>query len=170
MSKSINRGGIFRGKSHAQGGIPLVVKDSGQKIEVEGQEALIPAEVKEDPNTYVIEGTNKEVLDKVLKKSGAEGISKPVSEVQSGDMVTCVRSTNDTKKHKYKGTLKQIVSKVNESGGCNPIHEGGEQVFDDGGSVGNNQNENVLDSILNEAKPFIEEIYNSELMLKIANF
>jgi len=35
------KGGLFVGKSHADGGIPAVVTDTGQEIEVEGGEAII---------------------------------------------------------------------------------------------------------------------------------
>ena len=135
MSSISSKGGKFKGNSHADGGIPLVVKGTGQQIEVEGEEALIPEEVSQDPNVYKMKGTNAEILDKVLDKVGAKGIDEKATEVHAGDMITCVRSTNDEEEHAYEGTLKQIVSKVNESGGCNPIHEGGEQVYEDGGST-----------------------------------
>ena len=35
------KGGLFTGKSHAEGGIPAIVVDTGQPIEVEGGEAII---------------------------------------------------------------------------------------------------------------------------------
>ena len=37
-------GGLFTGDSHAEGGIPAVVTDTGQKIEVEGREAILSRE------------------------------------------------------------------------------------------------------------------------------
>lgn len=38
------KGGLFVGKSHAKGGIPAIVVDTGQPIEVEGGEAIINKE------------------------------------------------------------------------------------------------------------------------------
>jgi hypothetical protein len=38
------KGGLFVGKSHAKGGIPAIVVDTGQQIEVEGGEAIINKE------------------------------------------------------------------------------------------------------------------------------
>ena len=35
------KGGFTKGPSHADGGIPMTVKSTGQKIEVEGGEAII---------------------------------------------------------------------------------------------------------------------------------
>ena len=35
------KGGITKGKSHAEGGIPMVVKSTGQKVELEGGEGVI---------------------------------------------------------------------------------------------------------------------------------
>jgi hypothetical protein len=135
MSSVSKKGGIFKGASHEDGGIPVVVKETGQPIEVEGEEPLIPSEVAKDNTVYTVEGTNKEVLNKVLNKVGAKSINEKATSVHAGDMVVCVRSAKDNKKHKYTGTMKQIVSKVNESGGCNVIHDGGKQVFKEGGTT-----------------------------------
>ena len=38
------KGGLFVGKSHAKGGIPAIVLDTGQPIEVEGGEVIINKE------------------------------------------------------------------------------------------------------------------------------
>jgi hypothetical protein len=35
------KGGITKGKSHKEGGIPMVVKSTGQQVELEGGEAVI---------------------------------------------------------------------------------------------------------------------------------
>ena len=47
MSES-NKGGIFKGKSHAEGGIPLVVPETGQQLEVESNEPLIPDSLRQE--------------------------------------------------------------------------------------------------------------------------
>jgi hypothetical protein len=40
-TSNAKNGGLFTGKSHAEGGIPAIVTDTGQPIEVEGGEAII---------------------------------------------------------------------------------------------------------------------------------
>ena len=35
------KGGITKGKSHAEGGIPMTVKSTGQQVELEGGEGVI---------------------------------------------------------------------------------------------------------------------------------
>lgn len=41
QTSDAKKGGLFVGKSHAEGGIPAIVTDTGQPIEVEGGEAII---------------------------------------------------------------------------------------------------------------------------------
>lgn len=43
-TSNAKKGGLFVGKTHAEGGIPAVVTDTGQPIEVEGGEAIINKE------------------------------------------------------------------------------------------------------------------------------
>ena len=43
-TSSAKKGGLFVGKSHKEGGIPAIVTDTGQPIEVEGGEAIINKE------------------------------------------------------------------------------------------------------------------------------
>ena len=40
-TSNAKKGGLFVGKSHEDGGIPAIVTDTGQPIEVEGGEAII---------------------------------------------------------------------------------------------------------------------------------
>lgn len=44
QTSNAKKGGLFVGKSHAEGGIPAIVTDTGQPIEVEGGEAIINKE------------------------------------------------------------------------------------------------------------------------------
>jgi len=142
-TETSNKGGIFVGHPHSKGGIPLIVEETGQKIEVEGEEPLIPSEIDADSKIYELEGTNIEILDEINKMFGAKGMAKAATEIHAGDMVVCKRSAGDDTKRKYKGTLKQIVSAVNQSGGCNEIEKGaveyrdGKQIqYKDGGAIG----------------------------------
>lgn len=127
-----NKGGIFRGKLHSEGGIPLVVKGSGHSIEVERDEPLIPSEAMKDEKTIKVSGTNLEVLDKINKSVGAKGMEKKATEVHVGDAIVCRRSAYDKTKRTYIGSKKQVVSAVNESNGCKKIEGGGKSIEPDG--------------------------------------
>ncbi len=129
------KGGIFVGDSHANGGIPLVVVETGQHIEVEGKEPLIPAEVLQKTEVNTREGTNKEILHEINKEAGVKGMDEKATEIHAGDAVVCVRSTEDKTERKYTGTDAQIVSAINESGGCNNIASGGVEIKPDGAMV-----------------------------------
>ena len=49
-------GGLTKGKSHAEGGIPMTVKDTGQNIEVEGGEIIINKKSVADPQKHSFDG------------------------------------------------------------------------------------------------------------------
>ena len=134
MSDSVkNKGGFFiKGKYHSEGGIPLVVKGSGQAIEVEKDEALLASEAMKGDEIKKVSGTNLEVLDKINKSVGAKGMNENVTEVSAGDAIVCRKSVYDKKKRTYIGTKKQIVSAVNESNGCKKIEGGGKSIEPDG--------------------------------------
>jgi|GEM_PF-99449 len=129
--QKFKRGGTFVGPSHAEGGIDIEIKDTGNHVEVEGDEASIPRELGESSEEYTFTGTNREILNEILKKAGLK-LSDKATEVKSGDIVICIKSTWDDKKRTYKGTIRQILSAINESGGCKVIEEGAE-VTPDGG-------------------------------------
>lgn len=89
------KGGLFVGKSHAKGGIPAVVVDTGQPIEVEGGEAII----------------NKEATKKYWKELSAinqsagngnpipppQGFSDEVSQYSNGGKISKLAITEGTK-------------------------------------------------------------------------
>jgi DNA topoisomerase IB len=139
-----NKGGMFRGKLHSEGGIPLVVKGSGQSIEVEKDEPLIPSEAMKSKSIKKVTGTNVEILHKLNKEVGAKGMNDKATEVSVGDAIVCRKSAYDKTKRTYIGTPKQIVSAINESGGCKEIEKGGKSIepdgtvrqYDEGGKLG----------------------------------
>jgi hypothetical protein len=66
-------GGLFVGKSHDDGGIKAYNKDSGQPIEVEGNEVIINKRSVADNTKREFEGemlTNKEILSKINEMGG----------------------------------------------------------------------------------------------------
>jgi hypothetical protein len=62
------KGGLFVGKKHSEGGIPAIVVDTGQPIEVEGGEAIINAEAT---------ALHWEELSKINQSTGGVPIPKP---------------------------------------------------------------------------------------------
>jgi hypothetical protein len=67
------KGGYFKGRSHAEGGIKAINVDTGQLIEVEGQEVIITKGAVNDPTLREFEGeqlTNKQILSKINQSGG----------------------------------------------------------------------------------------------------
>lgn len=67
------KGGLFVGRTHAEGGIKAVVKDTGKPIEVETSEVIITAPAVADPTKREFEGeklTNKQILSKINQSGG----------------------------------------------------------------------------------------------------
>ena len=121
--KKLERGGTVVGASHDDGGVKFVIEDTGRVVEEEGREVNVPTEITDDPKEYTFTGTNRQVLNKILRK-GNLSVSDKVTSVRSGDIVICIVSAEDKEKRTYKGTIKQILSAINESGGCKHIESG----------------------------------------------
>lgn len=68
------KGGFTKGPSHADGGIPMTVKSTGQKIEVEGGEAIINKKSMADDRKFKVEGTPREIASAINEIDG-NGIS-----------------------------------------------------------------------------------------------
>jgi DNA topoisomerase IB len=171
MKKEVkNKGGFFiKGKYHSEGGIPLVVNGSGQSIEVEKDEALIPSEAMQDNRTKVRKGSNLEILNQVNKEVGAKGMSENATEVSVGDAIVCRKSVYDKTKRTYVGTDKQIVSAVNESGGCKKIESGAKAIEPDGSVKQFNKGGGVseINARWDKKKKSIEELANNIHRLRL---
>jgi hypothetical protein len=66
-------GGITKGKSHKEGGIPMVVKSTGQHVELEGGEGVINKRNMSSEKTYKFEGkelTTCEIASEINKANG----------------------------------------------------------------------------------------------------
>ena len=62
------KGGITKGKSHKEGGIPMVVKSTGQKVELEGGEGVINKKSMSDKTLHTFDGkklTKCEIVSKI---------------------------------------------------------------------------------------------------------
>ena len=69
--------GITKGKSHKEGGIPMTVKSTGQKIEVEGGEGIVNKYAMSNTDTFQFEGKEKtscEIISDLNQKKG-DGVS-----------------------------------------------------------------------------------------------
>ena len=68
MSK--HKDGLFVGKSHKEGGIPMVVKSTGQRIEVEGGEIMTNKTSVADTKIRTLTGTNCEIISQINSQNG----------------------------------------------------------------------------------------------------
>lgn len=109
------KGGYFKGRSHAEGGIKAINVDTGQLIEVEGNEVIITKGAVADNTKREFEGemlTNRQILSKINQSGG--GVSfEDGGELKEGEH-TCGCSG---KKYNYGGELMEdfnIIMKLNE--------------------------------------------------------
>ncbi len=73
------KGGYFDGRSHADGGIKAINVDTGQLIEVEGEEVIITKRAVNDNEKREFEGemlTNREILSKINQSGGGVAFAK----------------------------------------------------------------------------------------------
>jgi ribosomal protein S18 acetylase RimI-like enzyme len=95
------KGGYFEGRSHAEGGIKAVNKDTGQLIEVEGDEVIINKRSVADQKKREFEGqmlTNREILSKINQMGGG------VAFADGGEIHAQMCKCNG-KKYKFGGDL-----------------------------------------------------------------
>lgn len=158
ISERKDRGGLVVGDSHAEGGVPFKLTDSGTHIEEEGDEVNVPREIADSDTVYEFEGTNYEILDKILGLGGLK-LTNKVTEVKSGDIVICIKSAWDDTPRKYKGTPRQILSAINESKGCNHIESGAKMTnLETGATVSMGKGGTIPE----RAKLIVEKIWGSK--------
>ena len=64
------KGGLLKGKSHDEGGIKAVVTDTGQPVELEGEEVIINKKSMQDQTEYSVKGTPKEIASAINSVDG----------------------------------------------------------------------------------------------------
>lgn len=126
------KGGIFKGNSHEAGGIDVIVVETKEPLEVEGNEPLISKEALESDVEHEYTGTNYYILNKINESVGAKGLDEKATEVHAGDVIICKRALQDKTIKTLKGTNKQIVSAINVEAGCNVIKEGAIIITEEG--------------------------------------
>lgn len=124
--------GLFVGKPHSQGGIPSMVKETGQQIEIEGGEFYICKEAYNSSERYSFKNkTNKEVLEKFYTEHSCK-LNQSV--MSAGDFIVCKLSVKDRKKHDREGTIKEILNEIQGEHSCK-VESGGERLLRQGGSL-----------------------------------
>ena len=98
--------GITKGKSHKEGGIPMEVKSTGQKIEVEGGEGIVNKYAMSNTETFKFDGEEKtscEIISDLNQKKG--------------DGVSFECDTVENKKYKFKkgGELQDLVWNIKDT-------------------------------------------------------
>jgi hypothetical protein len=109
------KGGYFKGRSHAEGGIKAVNVDTGQLIEVEGNEVIITKGAVADDTLREFEGemlTNKQILSKINQSGGGVSFEEGGELKEGGHTCGC-----SGKKYNYGGELLEdfhIIRRLNE--------------------------------------------------------
>lgn len=120
------------GKSHAEGGIPVLVDDN-TLIEVEKFEYVICNNAMNSTKIFEFKNkTNKEILDEIFRYSDCEFEQHKAN---SGDFIICKLAVMDKKKRNITGTAKEIINVMQSEKSCNVTNDSKE--FKDGGSVNN---------------------------------
>jgi hypothetical protein len=97
------KGGYFKGRSHSEGGIKAVNVDTGQLIEVEGNEVIITKGAVADDTLREFEGemlTNKQILSKINQSGGGVSFEEGGELKEGGHTCGC-----SGKKYNYGGQL-----------------------------------------------------------------
>lgn len=126
--------GLFVGNSHANGGIPSEVVETGQQIEIEGDEYYICREAYNSSDEYDFKGkTNKQVLDKFYTEHSCK---LDQERMNAGDFIVCKLVVKDSKKYDRKGTIKQILNQIQGEKGCK-VESGAQRLKRQGGQISN---------------------------------
>jgi peptide deformylase len=126
----MHKPGLYKGPSHADGGIPVLV-DNALPIEVEGKEYLLCSSVFEGSDILTFTNkTNREILDE-LHKNGKCHFEQDKAE--SGDFIICKKAVDDKAKRTVSGTIREIINTMQAEHGCNVF--GGSSTMEDGGEL-----------------------------------
>lgn len=139
------KGGITEGKSHAEGGIPMVVKSTGQQVELEGGEGVINKRNMASKKTFEFEGKEKTICEIASEINSADG---------NGVQIDCDNVTGT--KYKYaKGG--KILNEEEEESFKEWMEDGNVHKFEDGYSTQDAQWRNRLKGMDELRKYFRKE-------------
>lgn len=150
------KSGFYKnGKSHANGGIPVLVDDN-TLIEVEKFEYVICNNAMNSTKIFEFKDkTNKEILDEIFRYSDCEFEQHKAN---SGDFIICKLAVMDKKKRNITGTVKEIINVMQSEKSCNVTND---SKFKDGGEV-NDETYTKWKNLVNMSKSELENFYNSK--------
>ena len=111
MTTINQKGGIFIGKSHAKGGIDFTITETGQRIEVEGDEPLIPK--KGLNNQYIPEYLKTQLKEKITELENQQNPTTPTLK-DLEDRLTIVKKMA-AKKPELKARVKILEKMVSKA-------------------------------------------------------
>ena len=119
--ESFAKGGITEGKSHAEGGIPMEVSSTGQKVELEGGEGVINKKNMADTKKHEFEGkmlTKCEIASEINSDGGngvdidCDGITGKKYKHEDGGLInknTEYKGSVIGFKNRYKGNVESAI-------------------------------------------------------------
>ena len=111
---------MYKGKSHAEGGIPVVV-DGNTNVEIEGNEYHLCRDAMSSAKIYSFKNkSNKEILDSIYSSEGCKFVQGIAN---SGDFIVCKLVVLDDDKRTISGTVKSIIDTMQSEKSCN-VSEG----------------------------------------------
>lgn len=129
--KEAPKKGLFIGNPHSKGGIPSEVKETGQQIEIEGDEYYICNEAYNSSKIYSFKGkTNKQILDVIYTENSCK-LNQSI--MSAGDFIVCKLVVKDSKTKDRRGTIKDIVNEMQGEKSCKV--ENKNSVFKVGGAI-----------------------------------
>ena len=80
----MEKGGLTKGKSHDEGGMKMVVKSTGQRVELEGGEGVLNKKVMSDDSKYEFEGKDMTACDiaSELNQQKGDGVAFECDDVE----------------------------------------------------------------------------------------
>lgn len=160
------KGGITKGKSHKEGGIPMVVKSTGQKVELEGGEGVINKKNMADTELHSFDGkemTKCEVASEINSDKG------------NGVTIDCDNIVGQKYEYKKGGGISEannnldVLDVTNEQSELSDLDillgdtlldysfqklKKKVNKFKDGGSILRNQNKEVVYVVLKNEHPY----------------
>ena len=147
------KGGITEGKSHKEGGIPMVVKSTGQQVELEGGEGVINKRNMASTKTFEFEGKEKTICEIASEINSADG---------NGVQIDCDNVTGTKYKYNKGG---KILNEEQEQSFKEWMEDGNVHKFEDGYSTQDAQWSNRLKG-LDELRRYFRKEFLSDSYAK----
>lgn len=147
------KGGITEGKSHKEGGIPMVVKSTGQQVELEGGEGVINKRNMASTKTFEFEGKEKTICEIASEINSSD---------RNGVQIDCDNVTGTKYKYKKGG---KILNEEQEQSFKEWMEDGNVHKFEDGYSTQDAQWSNRLTG-LDELRKYFRKEFLSDSYAK----